>query len=44
MGDLTVRTARIVPAEMELGVWPSNYTLSDHGFIETVFTATLNYG
>ncbi|KAJ1429451.1 hypothetical protein B484DRAFT_396351 [Ochromonadaceae sp. CCMP2298] len=44
MGDLRVRAARVVPGAMERGVWPSDYALSDHGIIETVFTATINYG
>jgi hypothetical protein len=38
MGDLRVKSARLIPDELEMGVWPDSYTLSDHGMVEVVFT------
>mmetsp|Transcript_9316 Transcript_9316/g.15438 ORF Transcript_9316/g.15438 Transcript_9316/m.15438 type:complete len:882 (-) Transcript_9316:1988-4633(-) len=43
MGDLEVVAARIIPEEMERGIWPENYTLSDHGAVECVFRAKIHY-
>jgi hypothetical protein len=42
LGDLSVVSVRIIPKEMEHGVWPADYSLSDHGLIECVFKAKLN--
>jgi hypothetical protein len=37
MGDLTILSARLLPEQLEHGVWPEDYTLSDHGLLEVVF-------
>ena len=42
LGDLSVVSVRIIPKEMEGGVWPADYSLSDHGLIECVFKAKVN--
>jgi endonuclease/exonuclease/phosphatase family metal-dependent hydrolase len=42
LGDLSVVSVRIIPKEMENGVWPADYSLSDHGLIECVFKAKVN--
>jgi len=42
LGDLSVVSVRIIPEEMEGGVWPADYSLSDHGLIECVFKAKVN--
>jgi hypothetical protein len=38
MGDLTVKSAKLIPEDLEKGIWPDNYTLSDHGMVEVVFS------
>jgi len=42
LGDLQVKRMSIYPKELEAGVWPDSYTLSDHGLVEVVFTAAVN--
>lgn len=39
LGDLNVKSLRIFPQELEEGIWPDGYTLSDHGMVEVVFEA-----
>jgi hypothetical protein len=42
LGDLTVKSVEIFPKCLEDGHWPHNFTLSDHGMVECVFTALAN--
>ena len=42
MGDLEVSSVSIWPPELEQGIWPDTYTLSDHGLVSTRFKATIN--
>ena len=44
MGDVTVRSARLIPEELEEGIWPEHWTLSDHGIVVVDFTAQVAYG
>jgi len=37
MADLGVSSVQLLPKELEIGIWPSDYTLSDHGMVEVVF-------
>jgi hypothetical protein len=37
MGDIQVHSAKLIPEVLEQGVWPEDYTLSDHGMLEVVF-------
>lgn len=37
LGDLFVEDFRIFPQELEHGVWPDDYNLSDHGLVEVIF-------
>jgi len=37
LGNLRVKSVRIWPEELEMGVWPKDYSLSDHGLIECIF-------
>lgn len=36
-GDFSVQSVNLFPQDLETGVWPDNYSLSDHGILETVF-------
>ena len=38
LGDLTVENLSIVPKALEHGEWPADYTISDHGMVECVFS------
>ena len=38
MGDVAVKYARLTPAALAHGEWPADYTLSDHGMVEVVFS------
>jgi endonuclease/exonuclease/phosphatase family metal-dependent hydrolase len=40
MGDLKVRSVSLYPKELEEGIWPSDYDLSDHGLVEVIFAAS----
>lgn len=37
LGDLSVTSVTLYPRELEEGIWPADYTLSDHGMVEVVF-------
>ena len=39
MGDMRVAGARLVPKELQTGVWPDNWSLSDHGLVVVDFAA-----
>jgi hypothetical protein len=41
LGDLVLKSMHIFPSQLEDGIWPIDYTLSDHGIIEAVFIAQL---
>lgn len=41
LGDLRVRAAALWPAELEQGLWPADYSASDHGLVECIFEAVL---
>lgn len=38
MGDLSVKAFRLLPADLEQGHWPGDYSLSDHGMVECTLT------
>ena len=37
MGELSVKSVKLFPSELELGIWPSDYELSDHGLLVVDF-------
>ena len=39
MGDVRVAGARLVPEELQVGVWPDHWALSDHGLVVVDFAA-----
>jgi hypothetical protein len=41
LGDLSVTSVTLYPRELEQGIWPANYTLSDHGMVEVVFRSAV---
>lgn len=41
MGDLSVQKAEIWPKELEEGIWPEEFTLSDHGMVKISFKGTV---
>lgn len=41
MGDLRVRSVTLYPKELELGHWPSSYTMSDHGLVVVEFVGQM---
>ena len=42
MGDFEVLKVTLFPKILENGIWPNNYTLSDHGIVEVLFKANLH--
>lgn len=44
MGDIQVQQVQLFPEELEQGVWPANYTISDHGIVLCRFIAQLRPG
>jgi hypothetical protein len=36
-GDFILQSVNIFPKDLESGIWPEDYELSDHGILETVF-------
>ena len=39
LGNLHVKSVSLYPKELEMGIWPPGYDLSDHGLVEVVFTS-----
>lgn len=37
LGDLRVQAVRLWPSELAEGLWPEDFSLSDHGLVECVF-------
>ena len=42
LGDLLLKSVQLFPKELEEGVWPDKYSLSDHGIVECIFIAKVN--
>lgn len=41
-GDLIVQEVSIKPLALQQGIWPEDYTISDHGMLECIFMARFN--
>ena len=37
LGDMRVKSLAVTPETLSTGVWPSDYTISDHAMVEAVF-------
>lgn len=38
LGNLKVKNVSLYPKELEMGIWPANYDLSDHGIVQVTFS------
>jgi hypothetical protein len=42
MGDLIVKKVSIYPKDLEKGIWPNSYNISDHGIVEVMFSGKVS--